>query len=1310
MKKLLLFTLTFLLVCGFSMAQKMKMSPKPSDGGASIETSSSAGVYTPLEADVLQTWAVPGLGATSGNTRCPGNTFNYQRTEYLITPAEMATSGFPSGYTIDAIGFLIATAGGTSQTGTFNVYLKNTTDVTYTLGTAWTTTGFTMASSIAAWTVPVALGSYIVNFAGGTPFTYTGGGVYVAWEFSNPGTIGTTALVANCNTDLANGLYGQRSATALPTTLAVSAFRPATQFLNNTIIDIANITNIYTSEKVPVGYGTPTPIDVRVANVSTAAASFNVTVTVKDPTNTITRFTSTQAVTALAASTASILTFTGWTPTVLENVNITATTSVIPTETFLTNNTRAIQSNVNSTTLGYDFSNAGASGFGFTYPGTGLFASKFKMNGTGSVLGANLMIANDATTTGNTIYAVVMNSAGVILDQSAGYTVLAGDLGTNKYFAFPAPPSLTNADYYLAMAQTAGTVQWFPMGTFDETPARLNTFYTAAITGGALSLLPATFNLKYGIESVIGAPPAINNPSAFAASAVSSSQINLSWGLNVNNNNVLVAWNTTNTFGTPVNGSTYTAGGAIAGGGTVLQYNALTAFSHTGLNANTTYYYKAWSYNGSIYSTGTTSNATTPCLASPAPWTEDFELTTFPPSCWEINAGSSAWARIATASGYGTGTASAVADFYNISGAVPFDMFTLPFTNGSLTAPTLKFDYAYAAYSAAEIDMLDVYYSTDGGANFTLLLNMTGGPSGTLNTGGTTTAEFVPSAAQWATKTLTLPAGTNMIAFEATSAFGNNLYLDNIRVVEGLAHDVGVSSVNPAKAVFQPGSVSPVAIVNNFGGNTETFTVNMAIGAYSSTKTVTALAAGTSLQVTFDPWTAAVGDYTMTVTTTLASDLLGTNNTLSKAVKVMVLNKVVYGYNAYPGAGTDPVGPTSFNLGTPETLNSIADQSALNFVNGGTWANGIWYGTVANSAATIPYYFISLDPATGARTIIGDMGVATNGLSYNPVNSTMYAVSATSLYTVNMSTGVATMVGTANTGILMINFAINSAGQAYAVDGTADVLGSVNLSTGAFTSIGSIGFNANYAQDMEFDRESGELFMAAQDLTSGWLAWVNKSTGTTLKIGDFEGGAEITGFAIPYASNKTLNLTSVLLEGLYNGAGTLKQAFDEFGGPHFTSPTADQITVELHNAANYAVIAYTVPAVNLSTSGTATVTIPSTYGGSYYITVKHRNSVETTTAAAVSFAGATINQSFAVANVFGGNLGLMIDGYYAIYAGDVNQDGAIDSGDFTPVDNDAFNYAAGYLATDVNGDGAIDSGDFTSIDNNGFNYIGTSHP
>ena len=97
------------------------------------------------------------------------------------------------------------------------------------------------------------------------------------------------------------------------------------------------------------------------------------------------------------------------------------------------------------------------------------------------------------------------------------------------------------------------------------------------------------------------------NPLNFTATAISQTQINLSWSLNTSNNPVLLVYNTTNTFGTPTSGTTYNIGQTINGGGTVIYNGSNTTFSHTGLNSNTTYYYKIFStMTGNTYSTGVT--------------------------------------------------------------------------------------------------------------------------------------------------------------------------------------------------------------------------------------------------------------------------------------------------------------------------------------------------------------------------------------------------------------------------------------------------------------------------------------------------------------------------------------------------------------------------------------------------------------------------------------------------------------------------------------------------------------------------------
>ncbi|MFH1121850.1 MAG: hypothetical protein V1775_18675, partial [Bacteroidota bacterium] len=178
---------------------------------------------------------------------------------------------------------------------------------------------------------------------------------------------------------------------------------------------------------------------------------------------------------------------------------------------------------------------------------------------------------------------------------------------------------------------------------------------------------------------------------------------------------------------------------------------------------------------------------------------------------------------------------------------------------------------------------------------------------------------------------------------------------------------------------------------------------------------------------------------------------------------------------------------------------------------------------------------------------------------------------------------------------------------------------------------------------------------------------------------------------------KTLNLT-VFLEGLYNGASRMREANGE-AGPQFGEGIADEITVELHNSADYSVTENTFSNVQLDIYGNATITLPAELTGDYYISINHRNSIETVSALPVSFAGSTITYAFdAPEKAYGSNLLQMIDGTYVIYGGDVTQDGSVDTGDLTPVDNDQFNFVSGYFPTDVNGDGTVDTGDLTIID------------
>lgn len=119
--------------------------------------------------------------------------------------------------------------------------------------------------------------------------------------------------------------------------------------------------------------------------------------------------------------------------------------------------------------------------------------------------------------------------------------------------------------------------------------------------------------------------------------------------------------------------------------------------------------------------------------------------------------------------------------------------------------------------------------------------------------------------------------------------------------------------------------------------------------------------------------------------------------------------------------------------------------------------------------------------------------------------------------------------------------------------------------------------------------------------------------------------------------------------------------------------------------------------------------------GNYYITLKHRNSIETWSSLPVSLAaGSTVQYEF-ISNqstAYGNNLAIADNSplRYSIYSGDVNGDAIVDAFDLSEIDNDAFNFASGYLLTDITGDNHVDASDGSVADNNAANFVSVIRP
>ncbi|MBI2416883.1 MAG: hypothetical protein HYV28_03105 [Ignavibacteriales bacterium] len=135
-------------------------------------------------------------------------------------------------------------------------------------------------------------------------------------------------------------------------------------------------------------------------------------------------------------------------------------------------------------------------------------------------------------------------------------------------------------------------------------------------------------------------------------------------------------------------------------------------------------------------------------------------------------------------------------------------------------------------------------------------------------------------------------------------------------------------------------------------------------------------------------------------------------------------------------------------------------------------------------------------------------------------------------------------------------------------------------------------------------------------------------------------------------------------------------------------------------------------AVKTDSNGYASIKFPTLANGTpYYMALRHRNSIETWSAAASPFTNFMLNYNFttAASKAFGDNQ-VLVGTKYCLYGGDVNQDQFVDFTDLTLIDNDSYNFTSGYVVTDVNGDEFVDFSDLTLCDNNSYNFIGSVLP
>ena len=176
------------------------------------------------------------------------------------------------------------------------------------------------------------------------------------------------------------------------------------------------------------------------------------------------------------------------------------------------------------------------------------------------------------------------------------------------------------------------------------------------------------------------------------------------------------------------------------------------------------------------------------------PFSEDFESNVFPPKFWSrVNVSDDCytWAEVPNIVGIaGTRTTAAFVYHYNYAGSAQLDELVTPVIDlTGVTSATLNFDLAHRRYDATTNERLRILVSTNCGATWTTVVynkcDACAAPNN-LNTLTAGTADFFPTAnTQWRTESVNLDAFAGQrirLKFETTNSYGNNTFIDNVRI------------------------------------------------------------------------------------------------------------------------------------------------------------------------------------------------------------------------------------------------------------------------------------------------------------------------------------------------------------------------------------------------------------------------------------------------------------------------------------------------------------------------------------------------
>lgn len=202
---------------------------------------------------------------------------------------------------------------------------------------------------------------------------------------------------------------------------------------------------------------------------------------------------------------------------------------------------------------------------------------------------------------------------------------------------------------------------------------------------------------------------------------------------------------------------------------------------------------------------------------------------------------------------------------------------------------------------------------------------------------------YPPNATTWYRYAVSLNAYAGQKVYVALKHYnvdGDGLYIDDVQLGTPPAADATVSSIILPGAVGVGSVNTPQVSVKNSGVATQTFPVDLTIGAYSSMRTATALAPGASVTLTFDPWTPpAPGTVAATATATMADDANLGDNQMSR--NILVAAPLTTATSAWRNGPAMPTGRWAHGLSGSDRKAFLPDSAFVYAVTGadGSFAN-----------------------------------------------------------------------------------------------------------------------------------------------------------------------------------------------------------------------------------------------------------------------------------------------------------------------------------------------------------------------------------